>query len=146
MSAEVIQMEGMRMRFKQRRYYKPEMDCAHNSISFDDNGEIVECDDCKKQLSAYWVLTTFAKRHQEATELLAREKHLFIEQSTQAVSLLAAQRVEKAWRSRTMVPMCPHCAEPIYPDDGFGGACMGRKFADHRRIACRARKAERPQP
>lgn len=49
------------------------------------------------------------------------------------VELRAAQKVEKAWRSRTMVPTCPHCAEAIFPEDGLGSGMANRELALRRR-------------
>lgn len=49
------------------------------------------------------------------------------------VVLKAAKKVEKAWRSRSSVPTCPHCHEAIFPEDGFGGTQVNKKMAIERR-------------
>ena len=47
--------------------------------------------------------------------------------------LKAAQEAEAAWRSRKMVPTCPHCREAIFAADGFGKFQMRREIAERRR-------------
>jgi hypothetical protein len=116
-----------------RMDYARRNECEHKQLTFDDNGEIVTCDDCAKQVSAFWVVTMLAGVYAKALAKVVSEQRTLAEAKAKDISLLAAQKVEKAWRSRSMVPTCPHCHEAIFPQDGFGGSATNRAMAIRRR-------------
>jgi|GEM_PF-2275706 len=96
-------------------------DCPHINIIMDDVGEVVTCKDCGKQISAFWALQRFYREYSAFTgSLKARAEQVKLREEKGLV-LKSAQEIEKAWRSRTMVPACPHCRKAILPTDGFGG-------------------------
>ena len=69
----------------------------------------------------------------------AREGYEFVRKTH--VRLKAAVRAQEAWRSRSMVPTCPHCHEAIFPEDGFGGSAINKKTAlEQRSFKAKARK------
>jgi hypothetical protein len=109
--------------------------CQHNRLTLDDNGEIVTCDDCVKQVGAYFALRMLVERWDEIRAKTARRQQAADEALGKTVGLRAAQKVERAWRSRTMVPTCPHCNEAIFAEDGFGGSAVNRAIALRRRGA-----------
>lgn len=102
-------------------------------LSMDGEGDIVTCDDCKKQVSAFWALQMLSEHYQKAFAKLQRkyDEQASIEKKT--LHLKAAQLVEAAWRSQTMVPICPTCREPIFATDGFGRSQMSKEIAKRRR-------------
>jgi hypothetical protein len=60
---------------------------------------------------------------------------------------MAAQVVESAWRSRSMVPVCPHCSEAIFATDGLGRSQVNKQMAERRRAAAiEAHKAGEKKP
>lgn len=120
---------------RQHRTYSRSAECEHLHLTLHENGGVVECDDCKKTLSAYWALTMMAERYGTAFDKVLRGQQRLEEAKAKDISLLAAQKVEKAWRSRSMVPTCPHCHEAIFPQDGFGGSAINRAMAIRRREA-----------
>ena len=100
---------------------KPTGECQHRALEADDEGEILTCKTCGKQVSAYWAFMRFMKEYKiykEKLENKAKELHA---REEKGLRLKAAQKIEEAWRSRTMVPACPHCRKAIMPGDGFGG-------------------------
>lgn len=113
--------------------------CRHINKTMDSNGDIITCDDCGMQLSAIWVLNQLIDYYDgEVSKVTVRENHLR-EQTNKALHLLAAKKVEAVWRSRNMVPACPHCSRGILPEDGLGGSQIGRKLELARRRADLAR-------
>ena len=132
----VIDIDALRVARKSG-YVRAPGECRHMHITLDDNGDIVKCDDCGVQLSAYWAITHFTEYYQRAiAKLTSAQKRLATAQE-EGVHLLAARRVERAWRSRTMVPACPHCGEGIGPKDDFGGTCINKAIYERRRAAKR---------
>jgi hypothetical protein len=142
MTDNVVQFADLQFRAKQKRWPSEKDRCEHKRLMLDDNGEIVTCEDCKQQVGAYWALRHMVDVWGQHAESAKRNAASLQERIEANVSLLAAQRVEKAWRSRKMVPTCPHCSDPIFPDDGFGGSMISREIAERRRATRRARKGE----
>ncbi len=131
--SNVIDIGEMRFTRKQRSYAAEKQACKHQKLTMDDEGDIVECEDCGKQLSAYWVLQMLTSHYHDAYRKLNGWQEKLTEAAAKDVGLLAAQKVERAWRSRTMVPTCPHCHEAIFPGDGFGGCTTNKEIALRRR-------------
>lgn len=127
---QVLEIGELRIRREQRRRVEG---CQHKHFTVDPDGDIVTCDQCGKQISAMYALTLLVEEWDCANRRLDADRAAHAEKMAKGVHLRAAQRVEEAWRSRTMVPVCPHCREAILPTDGFGGSCVNREMALRRR-------------
>ena len=124
--SEVIQIGDFAFKRKQREYLGPKADCKHLHMTLDSNGDIVECTDCGKQISAYWALQMLADHYQQAHNKVRAAAHRLAEDKATNIVLLAAKKVQSAWRSQTMVPACPHCGRGIFPQDGLGSAAINK--------------------
>lgn len=131
--SNVIQIEDMRLTRAERSWSSTERKCKHLNLTMDEDGDIVTCDDCKMQVSAFWALQMLSDHYQRAFAKLQRRytEQAKVEQTT--IHTKAALQVEAAWRSRTMVPTCPNCREPIFATDGFGRSSMSKEIAERRR-------------
>lgn len=107
--------------------------CKHVHLTLDDDGEFVTCDDCQKQVGNYAALRMLIERWALLQARVERQQRTADDALSKTVGLRAAQKVERAWRSRTMVPTCPHCGDAIFPEDGFGGSAVNRQIALRRR-------------
>lgn len=107
--------------------------CRHLNLTLDDNGHIVRCDDCKESLSAYWVIGMITEFHRDALRNIAARERAVAADKDANLHLIAARKVEKVWRSRSMVPCCPHCGHGILPEDNLGDRQMGKRFEIARR-------------
>jgi hypothetical protein len=76
-----------------------------------------------------------AGEYNRALSRLQRERDALTKAKESEIHLLAAKKVEKAWRSRTMVPACPHCGKGILPQDGLGSTNINRAIELRRRAA-----------
>ena len=94
--------------------------CAHLHLFFDENGQTVECQDCKKQLTAWWALMAMSEGLKRGREWIESEQKRLEEEKSKNVTHKAALKVEHAWRKHHMLPCCPHCLHAIRPEDGFG--------------------------
>lgn len=139
--AEVIEFGNLKLRRAERATRSTQDQCKHYHMTLDDNGDIVTCDDCGKQLSAYWALRLLTDQYQEAWRKVSARGERIQQEAKESLHLRAARRVEKAWRSRTMVPTCPHCHEAIFPEDGLGGSAINKRMAEARREAAKAQKS-----
>jgi hypothetical protein len=116
---DLIKIGSYSFKQKKERFFRKDT-CGHRHLVMDDDGHYVYCEDCKIQLSAYWCLERLIKEHKENIRRLKIAWAHYHAVKDKKISLLVAQKVEKAWRSRTFVPCCPHCKRGIFPKDGFG--------------------------
>jgi hypothetical protein len=96
-------------------------ECKHLNLTYDDHGEIITCKDCKKQLGAFWAFKHLSNNYGAYMQSLKNRAEQVRIREEKGLILKAAQEIERAWRSRTMVPACPHCKKAIMPTDKFGG-------------------------
>ncbi len=115
-------------------------DCDHKHIELDARGDVVRCTKCGAQLSAFWALEMLADEYNRALLRLQRERDELTKAKETDIHLLAARKVEKAWRSRTMVPACPHCRIGIFPEDGLGNSLVSRVMEARRRSVASEKK------
>ncbi|MDQ7982262.1 hypothetical protein QYH69_34115 [Paraburkholderia sp. SARCC-3016] len=140
--AEVIDLGEYRVERKPHRPF--DGTCQHKHLTVDQNGGIITCDDCGKQIDAFIALNLMLDSYSKYWAKLNSKDKSLQEQAHRQLHLKAAQRVEDAWRGRKMIPVCPHCSEAIFPDDGFGSTLVNREIAVRRRQAkIEAQKRER---
>jgi hypothetical protein len=131
--AEVIDLGEYRVERKPHRPF--DGSCQHKHMTVDQNGGIITCDDCGKQIDPFIALNLMLDSYAKYWAKLQSQQTRLAEQEHRQVHLKAAQRVEDAWRRRNTVPTCPHCSEPIFPEDGFGSSAVNREIAIRRRRA-----------
>lgn len=130
MSGQVIGIGEFRIR---RERMALRSGCQHTRLTLHDDGDYVTCDDCAMQIGAYAALRILVERWADLQARVDAQREAINKAAEKTVGLRAAQKVEKAWRSRTMVPTCPHCAEAIFPEDGLGSGMANRELALRRR-------------
>ncbi len=126
MDDRVVAIEDLRIARRQR--LPGEKECAHRRIVLDDNGEIVKCSDCGVQVSPFWALKMLTSVWSDAQRKLKASREQLQADRETILHLTAARKAEEAWRSRTMVPVCPHCSRGILTTDGFGASLMTKKL------------------
>lgn len=96
--------------------------CPHRHLYFDENGQTVECTDCKKQVTAWWALMAMARGIEQEQRRLQSDRKQLEEEKARNLTHKAAIAVEDAWRRHKYIPTCPHkgCNKPITPQDAFG--------------------------
>ena len=132
--SNVIDIEELRFT-RDRRVIRPSTECQHVHMTLDDKGQFVRCDDCHIQLSPFWVLERMLEQYEKAVTKVGGREQRMAEAERRGVHLRAAQTVERAWRSHTMVPTCPHCGEGIRATDGFGHSQINKSIDERRRAA-----------
>jgi len=131
--ADVIQIGEWQVQRKNKYEYHTREECNHNHIELDSCGDIVRCMKCGVQISAFWALEMLSDQYNLALNKLQRDRNALTKAKESETHLLAARKVESVWRSRTMVPACPHCGNGIFPDDGLGNTRINREIELRRR-------------
>jgi len=102
--------------------FKDDPTCHHRNLEFSEEGETIECTDCKKQITAWWAFLHMAKQFKKIADDLENIRKRVEEEKARNLTHSAALKVDDAWRRRVFLPTCPHCFKPITPMDGFGGS------------------------
>lgn len=139
----LIEIGDFKLARENRGGRAPRSECGHRHLTLDDNGEVVRCADCQTQVSAYWALTMLADEYKRQWDRLMAAKQALAEEKAKDIHMLAAKEVEKAWRSRTMIPTCPHCHRGIFPHDGFGRELVNKALENRRRQVAAGREGIR---
>jgi len=133
--SDVIHIGEWQIHHKRDRYAPAPDQCNHRHIELDERGDIVRCTKCGAQVSAFWALRMLTEDYNDALVRLERKRQQLTEDIEKNLHLIAARKVESAWRNRTTVPACPRCGEGILPEDGFGSTLISRKFVLRRRAS-----------
>jgi len=141
MTDKVVVVGDFSVAQRNRRSYHPRQRgvCHHRHIELDDHGEVVMCLDCNTQVTPYWALKMLAENFNEARDKLERERQSVAEERASILHLVAAKKVEAVWRTKSMVPACPHCHAGILPSDGLGSCTFDRRIELARRDANRGK-------
>jgi hypothetical protein len=109
--------------------------CFHRHLAYDEANKYIECLDCKLPVQPFEAFMILVRNYgQGLRDLESRRKELQELEAKSEKSLLKATRVvDSVWRSRTMLPCCPHCGRGVTPEDGFGRHRVGKKHELERR-------------
>lgn len=130
----VIQIGDFRFARRPRHAWRGDGSaCQHNHMTIDDHGDVITCDDCGKQLGATWVLRNILDDYAAQFELLRSRTQELQELTSKEIVLIAARKVESAWRKRDTVPACPHCSRGILATDRFGATQVSKRMEQLRR-------------
>jgi Zn finger protein HypA/HybF involved in hydrogenase expression len=124
----VVHIEDLRIARGLSR--RPASACPHRSLVYDQKERRIWCKDCETDVEPFDAFRMLAERsHAHSEHLRDREKRVKEAEAFQIRSR-AAKVMDEAWRSRNMVPNCPHCRRGIFPEDVVRGVSMtGRDYA-----------------
>lgn len=118
------------IKFKKKR----ENSCKHQGgMEYDPTTEQIECSDCGLILNNFKAFMLVVERFGGYQAERKRDIEKLTKLKEETLVLKAAKEAESAWRSRSMVPTCPHCHEAVFPEDGFGGSSTNREMEIKRR-------------
>lgn len=121
---------------------RPASACKHRSVAYDQNERRIWCGDCESDVDAFDVFIIITEYFDAAQKRLDRRAKEISEAEAFALRSLAAKAIDKAWRSRTMIPTCPSCGDGLFPEDFKNGVgCnISREFAAAQRNKRRTKK------
>lgn len=132
MDEKVISLDSFRI---DKRRNNPRSDCSHKHLVMHTDEERVTCEDCGIQLGAFAALKILSEAWGKLQRDIERRIQIAQHLETKTLTLRAAKQVEDAWRSRGMVPACPHCGEGILPEDDLGAMRLNKAMVLQRRAA-----------
>lgn len=114
---------------------RPYSACRHRQLHYDANERRIWCADCETNVEAFDAFKLIVEYFSEAESRLSRRQQEIAEAEQFQVRSLAAKVIDEAWRSRKMVPACPHCRQGLFPEDFKNGVglSLGREYAQARR-------------
>lgn len=116
--------------------------CPHRSLTYDPRERRIWCRDCERNIDGYDAFVILAERSHAVRDGLDRRERAVREAESFAVRSIAAKTLDEAWRSRTMVPACPHCGHGLFPEHFRKiGTSLGKDYA-RARLAKAARPAK----
>ena len=98
--------------------------CPHHRMVYDQNERRVWCKDCECDVEPFDAFKSIAEHFSRQTGILQGRLATIKEAESHALISIAAKVIDKAWRSKKMVPVCPHCKTGLLPDDFKNGAAM----------------------
>ncbi len=101
--------------------------CQHRKVTLVSDGEIVRCNDCTYQPSAWWLVHELLSHYTQSRARVNSERRQLAEDQERFATDKAALRLSSMWRKRFMVPACPHCRRAIGPKDGFGDTLIRKE-------------------
>lgn len=107
--------------------------CEHKDLVLEAHGQIVRCHDCGDQVDAFWALERLAQERERVVQAREKERSELEALREKTIHLKAARKVEKMWRGKRMVPLCPHCHSAIFAGDGLGDDCASHDLEARRR-------------
>jgi hypothetical protein len=108
-------------------------DCQHKQLLYDPQERTIECADCKRFIDPFSAFMTIVHQIGREREKLDEKRQEILDLREKGLTLIAAKKVEKAWRRRDMVPACPHCEAGILPTDGLGDSMVNKKMDAERK-------------
>lgn len=123
------------IRVKRGLSRRPNRFCYHKKMTYDIRERRIWCAECERDVDPFDAFMQIAEQLHNATQALDLRLIKLREAENASLHLLAAREMEKAWRSRTMVPACPACGNGLFPEDFKNGAAagVGREYAMARR-------------
>lgn len=114
---------------------RPHSACKHRQLHYDTAERRVWCADCETDVEAFDAFKLLVEYFHDATEKLEHRAREIRSAEEHSLISLAAKEIDKAWRSRKMVPACPHCKQGLFPEDFKNGVAtrLGREYAEARR-------------
>ncbi|WP_244594607.1 hypothetical protein [Methylosinus sporium] len=107
--------------------------CHHRRLAYDEKERRVWCQDCETDVEPFDAFRLLVEQMHRATAELERQATELNEAMAFQARQIATKKLDKAWRSRTMVPACPHCNNGLFPEHFKDGlAMLGRDYAEAR--------------
>lgn len=116
---KVVDIGDLRVSRGQTR--RPYSACQHTALVYDPGERRIWCKDCEKDVDPFDAFKGLAERYSTAVDGLKRRQEHLDEVEQFKMRSIAAREMDKAWRSKGMVPCCPHCNNGLFPEDFKSG-------------------------
>jgi hypothetical protein len=108
--------------------------CRHLNLVYDDSERRVFCEDCESEIEAFDAFKGLVEHIDGTVKRLQYREDILKNAESTAVRSIAVKNLDKVWRTRNRVPLCPHCNEALLPEDFKNGiASTGAELVRKRR-------------
>jgi hypothetical protein len=104
-------------RVKRGKSRRPIGTCAHKSMHYDQEERRVWCADCEATIEAFDAFTVLVENFDRQVKRLQDRENKIVEAEAATLVSRAARVMDAEWRKHKTVPLCPHCSEPLLPED-----------------------------
>ena len=105
--------------------------CKHRRLNYDPKERRIWCKDCEKDVEAFDAFQLLAQNAHAVFEGQNRREKEITEARAFAMRSIAAKTLDEAWRSKNMVPACPHCGMGLFPEHFKNGVTkLGKDYAE----------------
>src|SRR5258706_10856465 len=109
---------------------RPYSACRHIAMMYDDRERRIWCSDCEQDIEPFDAFKCLVESYDHRAKDLTRREQAVIEAERFQLRSIAAKKIDQAWRSRNMVPACPHCGHGLFPENFKDGMSMlGKEYA-----------------
>lgn len=120
---------------------RPVSICKHLSLVHDQNERRIWCKDCESNVEPFDAFLLICENFGSAARQIERDRAEVEAAKAHSIIRIAAKKMDELFRSKKMVPACPHCGAGIFPEDVAKMGSINREWE----AARRARKdKERP--
>lgn len=116
---------------------RPYSVCKHKMMIYDQKERRIWCKECEADVEHFDAFLILVAQFSSAAAEIQRRHEKVAEAERINITRIAAKNMEKAFRSRNMVPMCPHCTAGIFPEETAQLGMVGRDYETARRAAAR---------
>lgn len=113
---------------------RPHSACRHKRLIYDPRERRIWCRDCERDVEPFDAFTILVEQMDAAIKGIGDREKRLVEAEAFNLRTLAAKALDEAWRSRNMVPACPHCSNGLFPEHFKNGvhASLSREYAQAR--------------
>lgn len=113
---------------------RPHSSCRHRRLHYDSRERRIWCADCERDLEGFDAFQILAEQCQEFYAQNKRRAEELAEAEQFQARSRAVKALDHVWRSRNMVPCCPHCRQGLLPEDILRGmSSVGVEYERARR-------------
>lgn len=116
---------------------RPVSSCKHKQVAYDPKERRIWCGDCETDVEPFDAFMLLVEQFDGAAKKVERLMQEAHEASKFQLISRAAKAIDKEWRSKNMVPSCPHCHAGIWPEDALMMGSVGKEYD----LASRKRRA-----
>ena len=111
-----------------RNSKRPKTTCKHERTLIDQIAGTVECRECGEVLSPFHVLLRMAQGERALFDRVRSLQAKADELARYSPHLKTMKELERIWRGRRMIPICPHCGTGIWPQELLAGGSRGVRY------------------
>lgn len=111
----VLEIDNFRVKFGRPK--RKHSDCSHNSLIYNTADRRIWCEDCETTIDNFSAFMRIRDIWASADDEIRRREQAVQEAEKHAILSRAAKAVDKAFRQRGHVPVCPHCSHALLPED-----------------------------